>query len=517
MTRTLGVAVLLGALLVPAAASSETRSSWNGRLAFQTINFRLVVANPDGSGSWPISFDGGLFQVAWSPDGTQLAGATGGRIVVMNPDGSGVRQVVSEPDAADASPAWSPDGSKLAYVRYVPGQGSVIFTVGVDGQGAKQVAPSTCELDPAWSPSGTKIAFAGCGGPFASGIWTMNADGTDPVRITEVGGHPAWSPDGSRIAYSRGVQPDIYSIAADGTGDRQLTSGHLGDIDPAWSPDGRQIAFLRLYQDDRVIAMNADGSAERTVAVGGGAPAWQPLPTAPPGCSSWGTERNGLFSGGAADDVVCGLGGDDHLSGGQGEDVVRGGPGNDHIVGGPGSDLLAGGPGDDVIDARDGEPDMVDGGSGVDTALVDRSDRVVDVEHRLRPEPRNLARGRPVTASMSLADAPPEMAVDGDRVLWWSALYAPQWIEIDLGRPRSFRTLQLVVAQNPPGLTEHVVSGRASTSDEFSVLHVFDQSTADGDVLNYTNKRAWHDIRYVRVETLSSPSWVAWREIRVLR
>ena len=516
MTRLLAVVTLLAALAVTGAASSQPWGSENGRLAFQTANLRLVVASLDGSGSWPISFDRSLYKVAWSPDGAQLAGASNGHIVVMNPDGSGIRQLTSGPEAVDETPTWSPDGSKLAFARDTL-DSFTIFTVGADGTGLKQLAPGGCEMDPAWSPTGTKIAFTGCGGLFASGIWTMNADGTGPIRIVDDGSHPTWSPDGSRIAFSRGAPADIYSIAADGTGERQLTSSHLDDADPAWSPDGTQIAFLRLFQDDQVIVMNADGSGERAVAVGGNAPAWQPLPSAPPGCSSWGTEQNDLFSGGPGDDVVCGLNGDDHLSGGEGEDVVRGGDGKDHIVGGPGSDLLAGGPGDDVIDARDGEPDVVTGGPGVDTAMVDPSDRVVNVEHVLRPEPRNLARGRPVTASMFLSDAPPEMAVDGDRVLWWSAFYAPQWIEIDLGRPRTFRTLQLVVAQNPPGETEHVVSGRASATDPYSVLHLFNGYTQDPDVLSYTSKRPWRNIRYVRVETLKSPSWVAWKEIRVLR
>jgi TolB protein len=141
-----------------------------------------------------------------------------------------------------------PDGSRLAFIRDLPDQWTTIFTVGADGSGVTQVAPGGCEMDPAWSPKGTKIAFAGCGGLFASGIWTMNTDGTNPVRIAEVGYEPAWSPDGSRIAYSRGAPADIYSIGADGSDERQLTSRHLGDIDPTWSPDGTQMPFTACFR-----------------------------------------------------------------------------------------------------------------------------------------------------------------------------------------------------------------------------------------------------------------------------
>jgi hypothetical protein len=42
---------------------------------------------------------------------------------------------------------------------------------------------------------------------------------------------------------------------------------------------------------------------------------------------------------------------------------------------------LLGGAGNDVINARDGQRDLVNCGSGVDTAVVDKLDRVVGCEH----------------------------------------------------------------------------------------------------------------------------------------
>src|SRR5215204_2603480 len=57
----------------------------------------------------------------------------------------------------------------------------------------------------------------------------------------------AWSPDGSRVGISAlsqaGTSAEIYVIAADGSGLRQLTRNDLPDRQPAWSPDGRRIAF----------------------------------------------------------------------------------------------------------------------------------------------------------------------------------------------------------------------------------------------------------------------------------
>jgi Ca2+-binding RTX toxin-like protein len=90
----------------------------------------------------------------------------------------------------------------------------------------------------------------------------------------------------------------------------------------------------------------------------------------------------------AAADVLRGGTGNDVLSGGAGADVLSGGAGNDRLVGGPGRDRLSGGAGRDVLDARDHRGgDAVRCGSGRDTALVDRGDRVsrdCEAVHRRR-------------------------------------------------------------------------------------------------------------------------------------
>jgi hypothetical protein len=161
--------------------------------------------------------------------------------------------------------------------------------------------------------------------------------------------------------------------------------------------------------------------------------------------------------------------------------------------------------------------DIIDGGPGFDTAYVDRADRVRGVEDAITPEPRNLARGRAATASLSFANGPPSVAVDGDRGLWWASYYAPQWIEIDLGYRATVRRIELVVAQTPEGQTVHVVSGRGTPDGPLHRMHVFAGDTHDKQVLSFAPRRPWRGIRSVRIETLVSPSWVAWKEIRILR
>jgi Tol biopolymer transport system component len=93
------------------------------------------------------------------------------------------------------------------------------------------------------------------------------------------GGALASAPQGTLVfASNRTGVSQIYSIRADGTQLGQLTRGRAADTGPRFSPDGRRIVFARSakqYVYDLWV-MNADGSGQRRLAAGGGAPAWSP-------------------------------------------------------------------------------------------------------------------------------------------------------------------------------------------------------------------------------------------------
>jgi Tol biopolymer transport system component len=81
-------------------------------------------------------------------------------------------------------------------------------------------------------------------------IYLINADGTDPVNLTENeewDADPQWSPDGERILFTRGYimddGEDIYMMHADGSDLVNLTNSPGNDNSPTWSPDGTQLAF----------------------------------------------------------------------------------------------------------------------------------------------------------------------------------------------------------------------------------------------------------------------------------
>jgi len=127
----------------------------------------------------------------------------------------------------------------------------------------------------------------------------------------------------------------------------------------------------------------------------------------------------------------------------------------------------------------------------------------------------NLALGKPVTASGEYPGNPASLAVDGDWWSYWSSgNYPPAWIEVDLGSVQRVAEIDLGITQLPDCATAHRVSGRATTSDEYVVLREFSGFTVDQQILRYVATTP-AQLRYIRVETTSSCSWVGWREIEV--
>jgi len=127
----------------------------------------------------------------------------------------------------------------------------------------------------------------------------------------------------------------------------------------------------------------------------------------------------------------------------------------------------------------------------------------------------NLALGRPAVASTSFEDATAGRAFDGDGDTIWNAGAGPlAGIEVDLGAAQPITEIRLMVSQSPEGETHHRVSCLEAAGAVPTVLAELVGSTTDGEVLSVSV--AGTSCRVIRVETLVSPSWVAWREIEVV-
>lgn len=78
-------------------------------------------------------------------------------------------------------------------------------------------------------------------------IWIAPMDGGRPRQLTREGKNtrPRFSPDGKSIAFlsTRGGSPQIWTMAADGSNQRQLSRFAAGADGHIWSPDGKTLVF----------------------------------------------------------------------------------------------------------------------------------------------------------------------------------------------------------------------------------------------------------------------------------
>jgi len=107
------------------------------------------------------------------------------------------------------------------------------------------------------------------------------------------------------------------------------------------------------------------------------------------------------------------------------------------------------------------------------------------------------------------------MAIDGlQGTSWIAGAGPPQHIDVALPGRLSVDQIQLEVAQDPAGPTEHRILVRGD-SGGFHPVRTFQGTTEDGDWLVFAPFHPLEGVRTVRIRTVASPSWVAWREVRI--
>jgi dipeptidyl aminopeptidase/acylaminoacyl peptidase len=186
------------------------------------------------------------------------------------------------------TPRWSPTGTSLVCVRNRDGRDDIVLLDAVPGHAHQLTYDRWDNTDPDWSPDATRIAYISqrCDEDlFGSSVCVIPAEGGEPQVLTPIDGandrSPRWAPDGSAIAFisDRAGADDVWVIAPDGSDRRPLTHGMGSKGDPHWSPDSTWILYTQFDDCDvRIMAVKANGSAVREVAVGGvnEAPRWSP-------------------------------------------------------------------------------------------------------------------------------------------------------------------------------------------------------------------------------------------------
>jgi Tol biopolymer transport system component len=217
-----------------------------------------------------------------SPDGGRAAYLKKG----LNP---GATLIVSgaedRPLAISGEPtglAWAPDGSRIAFSEFIPrGQTNQLSLLDPATGEVSVVASGSGPIGaPSWSPDGTQIAFDATAGA-TNQIFVFALGETNATKIsdsTQPAFAPDWSPYGEEILYTAAAGPSqsqVFAIAPDGEGERQVTTSETSKGFPRWSPDGSIVAYAGtvlvpgvsrrplLRHNLAVWTMNPDGSGEQ--------------------------------------------------------------------------------------------------------------------------------------------------------------------------------------------------------------------------------------------------------------
>src|SRR6266705_1185327 len=161
-----------------------------------------------------------------------------------------------------------------------------------EGTARRIVGTGSCAM-PAWAPDGGRLLFHARRkddkqkGFAMRNVWSIGADGAGEKKLT--GGtkdeyHASLSPDGKKLLFVSELNGsrDIWLADADGQNPVPLTDDPGTEDQPAWSPDGRQIAYAAFPREGGSFdlwTVNADGSGRRrltTTPANELFPAWHP-------------------------------------------------------------------------------------------------------------------------------------------------------------------------------------------------------------------------------------------------
>jgi Tol biopolymer transport system component len=265
----------------PRWSHDKTRISF---LSSSGVSDHLYTIKPDGSDMLNLTpGTTGVSQCEWSPVAYLIAcisvkgGSANNGLIIVDPDQRKFKTAfTAQGDLLDL--AWSPDGEQIALAA-AEVDGLLVYNLAEDSLAEHELGSGLAQRV-AWSHTGNRLAYSfGPRDPdqFAT-MYTVKIDFLDPKRWLERGG-PDWvqsfSPgdeyvllESSRLGHS-----EIFVVDLAGRQLIQLTNTEEGDGNsssanafPVYSADGERIVYvsIRAGQSD-IFLMDADGTRARNL------------------------------------------------------------------------------------------------------------------------------------------------------------------------------------------------------------------------------------------------------------
>jgi WD40 repeat protein len=200
---------------------------------------------------------GAIGNISWKPDGARLLGVSKDDVIRIWDTNNGQLVATLQSDQRQLTLAqWSPDGKRIATLNsgeYVPVR---IWSAESDNYNILADAISGTFYSVAWSPDSRKLAIAAFGGVRVIDLLNPAKFPPDwigpellPMRTV------AWSPDGTKVA-GGSIDGPIYVMDVNSRQQLAILEGPAsGGL--AWSPDGKELASAGSDQTIRVWDIDA--------------------------------------------------------------------------------------------------------------------------------------------------------------------------------------------------------------------------------------------------------------------
>ncbi|WP_421976641.1 S41 family peptidase [Roseivirga seohaensis] len=229
-----------------------------------------------------VSINGGVGEMAISPNGKEIAFTARGEVFVTSVDGSLTKRITNTPEQ-ESFVTFSPDGKSVVYASERDGRWSIFKTTRVRETEEPFFFASTLvkeeplvqnKLDnylPNFSPDGKKLAFIE--GRRTLKVLDLASNNTTTLMTPDDLYHMgdgdqsfSWSPDSKWILFDWGKtlsNSEILLLAADGSKRVNLTESGYGDSNPKWVNDGKQMIWFS--NRDGLKSYATSGSSQRDV------------------------------------------------------------------------------------------------------------------------------------------------------------------------------------------------------------------------------------------------------------